>query len=143
MSKPEDGWPILEEWACLAKDIFANKYEGFRESVEIKIRNHDIGVGSDLTNFCFEANKGGSRISVLWFGVLWTYLKLKPTLTADMTTEFGRPVGPTNGSKGSSFSHLKSRAPEGEGFIETFVFANTSLNLRGLEMQKPTQMIKF
>jgi len=89
--KPEDGWPILDDWSTLAKDIFVNSYESHRESVELKIINRSLNNSDPLTPLCFEANKGSSRVSVLWFGVLWTYMKLSPTMTADMTSEFGRP----------------------------------------------------
>ena len=121
--KPEDGWPILDDWAALAKDIFVNNYESHRESVELKIKNQSLNHGDPLVPLCFEANKGSSRISVLWFGLLWTYLKLSPTMNADMTSEFVRPY---KTPKVTSFQGWKLGPPEGEGFAETIAFAKTS-----------------
>jgi len=74
----------------LAKDIFANNYESHREPVELKFVSQ-LQKGNDLTCFCFVANKGASRVNVLWFGVLWTYFHLKMDMNDDMNNEFDRP----------------------------------------------------
>ena len=92
VSKPEDGWPILEEWAAVAKDIFANTYEAHREPVELKMVGNPLNPGDDLKCGCFEANKGASRVSILWFGVLWTYMNMKNIMNEEMSREFDRLV---------------------------------------------------
>ena len=98
LEKPEDGLPILEDWATTARDIYAIGFEGHRETIELRLHNKEMKKGDALGFACLLPNKGIGRISMLWFGLLWTWKKLSQDLTDDQTRDFGRPV-----TKGTSF----------------------------------------
>lgn len=98
LEKPEDGLPILEDWASTARDIYAMGFEAHRETIELRLHNKEMKKGDALSFACLLPNKGIGRISMLWFGLLWTWKKLSQDLTDDQTRDFSRPV-----TKGTSF----------------------------------------
>lgn len=88
LRKPEDNLPILEDWVTTARDIFAQGFEGHREIVELKLAK-ELAMGEPLKHGCFQPSKGFGRVSMLWFGVLWTWKKFGD-MTATQSSDFLR-----------------------------------------------------
>lgn len=88
---PSDGLPLLQEWLNTAQDIFSLGYEGMREPMEITVAG-DGAPGFASAN----VSKGLGRISILWFGVLFTYFKLRESMSDEMKADFKRWEGGDN-----------------------------------------------
>ena len=89
LSQPEDGYPIYEDWTCLAQDIFHAGYEDHRAVVEVYIsasvaEEEPLGYGS------LRPNKGFTRLSVLFFGLLYTYKELSQHMGEPEQDDFNR-----------------------------------------------------
>lgn len=91
LKKPEDGFPILEDWSQNAVDIFVAGYEPHRTAIEIRPQPGTTG-GAALEPGSLWPNKGFGRVSSLWFGVLWTYCKLKDSMNEEQKRDFLRPL---------------------------------------------------
>ena len=87
--RPSDGLPLLHDWTSNALDIYSNGFENFRESVEIRFTGDSLpdrfGYGDAIPV------KGLGKISILFFGLLFTYMKLRESLTPEETMDFRRP----------------------------------------------------
>ena len=65
---PSDGMPLFPTWKTNAMDMFYTGYERFREPMQCRLRD-----GGSEHGF-FQCTKGLGRLSVIYFGVLWTFL---------------------------------------------------------------------
>ena len=72
LSKPEDDFPVMTEWRVHAESIFKMGFEAGRESVEVKVTDAKY-LGRSLDVGALAPAKGFGRISILLFGILWTY----------------------------------------------------------------------
>ncbi|CAE7697005.1 unnamed protein product [Symbiodinium sp. CCMP2592] len=87
--KPTDGWPILGDWVGHATSIYTNGYESWRETVELKVVS-DASLGQPMSWGCVLPAKGFGRISVLLFGIIYSYSEMhgKPHWSDDVEKEF-------------------------------------------------------
>lgn len=90
---PTDGLPILTDWICHAQSIWTTGYEGWREGLEFKPLS-DL-AGRPLAYHSVEVTKGNGRISILWFTVLYAYLKLRNNMTDEAQEQFKTWLGST------------------------------------------------
>ena len=74
MKAPAEGLPVLQDWLSTAANIYALGFESFREAVELKGSNCE---GKALDFGAVEVAKGFTRMSILLFGILWTYIELQ------------------------------------------------------------------
>jgi len=119
LERPSDGFPILEEWASTARDIYHGGWENHRQPVEIRLTDKAV-PGSALPFASLLPSKGFARLSILLFGLVWSYQN-KETLSNDQHRDFDRHSGGNGwfGSKPSSFRISKFGLSKGEGFVET------------------------
>lgn len=90
LERPCDGYPILEEWATLAQDIFHGGWENHRAPLEIRL-TVKVKTGEPVVFASLLPSKGFSRLSVLLFGLLWTYTKLEPLgMSEEKAKDFAR-----------------------------------------------------
>ena len=88
-TRPVDGLPLLHSWLATGKDIWFRGYESWREIVEVQ----PAAESDPDTPYSFGSVglvKGMGRISMLLFGLLWTYLKLRDSMTEEMQIDFIR-----------------------------------------------------
>ena len=57
--------------------------------VELKLFQ-DMKRDQPLTHGCLQPNKGFGRLSMLWFGVLWTWKKLSHDMNSAQISDFQR-----------------------------------------------------
>lgn len=81
---PTDGVPFFPAWRDLALDIYWAGYERLREPLECKSR--DAASHGKL-----QCTKGLGRLSVIYFGTLYTFLN-KDELTDSHKDDFSRQV---------------------------------------------------
>lgn len=68
-------------------DIYSHGFEKFRESVEVKY----CGSGGSALEFAsLVPVKGLGKVSILFFGLLWTYVKLRDSLSKEELEDFQR-----------------------------------------------------
>eukprot|EP00435_Cladocopium_sp_Y103_P029977 s1099_g7.t1 len=72
---PADGVPLFPHWKGVAMDIYYCGFEPLREPLEVKVNEDGL----------LECVKGLGRLSILYFGAFWTFLK------KDELTEGGGP----------------------------------------------------
>lgn len=84
---PSDGLPHLPHWHNTAKDVFQAGYESHREPLEVRLRENPDGVARMAR---LVPVKGVGRTSVIWFGILFTYLQMKDTMSEDEVQDFRR-----------------------------------------------------
>ena len=84
-----EGYPVLEEWLTLGRDIFHGGWESHREAIEVR-PTEKVADGKPLEFASLLANRGFQRLSILMFGVLWTYKKMASTMTPAQDAEFRR-----------------------------------------------------
>lgn len=92
--RPVDGLPIFHSWLAVAKLIYYQGYEPLREIVEVRVHSSDdlsSVLGAPLSFKCVTPVKGLGRMSIVLFGILWTYLH-KDNLTAECLEDFCRSV---------------------------------------------------
>ena len=89
-TRPADGLPLLQDWLNTALDVFHAGYEGMREPMEVRMRGDrekgQLDFGTILVS------KGLGRLSIILFGILFTYLKLKDQMNDEIRLDFIRPV---------------------------------------------------
>lgn len=87
--QPSDGLPLIQEWLNTAQDIYHGGYEATREPMEVVATDESLAFGT------VSVSKGLGRMSILWFGVLFSYFKLKDGMLDDVKADFKRwgPVG--------------------------------------------------
>lgn len=90
--KQSDGLPLLQDWLGTAHDVYHLGYEGWRESIEVRVCEDDL-LGKGMENSCLVPSKGFGRSSVLLFGVLFTFHKLKDQLSSEEVADFARRAG--------------------------------------------------
>ena len=95
LREPEDGFPVLQEWQVHAGSIWATGFEGWRESVEVKVWQ-DSALGKPLEFGSLGPAKGFGRLSILYFAVLHTYLELKQSWDEETEQEFRKYIGSRN-----------------------------------------------
>lgn len=95
---PADGLPVLTDWHNTAASIWSTGFEGWREPCEIKAMQ-ECQLGKPMSFGSVEAAKGQGRLSALYFGILYTYLKLKDMLSEEETADFTRPPALFGGSR--------------------------------------------
>eukprot|EP00435_Cladocopium_sp_Y103_P018177 s4758_g4.t1 len=91
LEEPIDGFPILEEWASTARDIFHGGWENHRQPVEIRLTEKAV-AGSALSFASLLPSKGFARLSILLFGLAWSYQN-KEKLSNDQNKDFERHRG--------------------------------------------------
>ena len=80
---PSDGCPLLPTWRNNAIDIYWSGFDALREPLECKVRPGAVSHGSA------QCTKGLGRLSVIYFGALYTFLK-KDILSNEMKDDFCR-----------------------------------------------------
>jgi hypothetical protein len=85
---PSDGLPHLPDWLNTAGDIFQGGYESHREPFEVRLRK--LPEGEDPPMARISVVKGTGRSSMLWFGILYTYLRMRDTITEEEMADFRR-----------------------------------------------------
>ena len=76
----------MSEWLQHATSIWSCGYEAFRENIEIRVWNDDA-LGHPLDIGKVTPVKGFGRVSILMFGIIWTYVN-KEALTPDAEADF-------------------------------------------------------
>ena len=76
---PADGVPLFPYWKGLAMDIYYFGFEPLREPLEVKVNGDGL----------LECVKGLGRLSIIYFGAFWTFLK-KDELTEEQRDDFCR-----------------------------------------------------
>ena len=73
---PVDGFPLYHSWLSTCKGIYMSGFESHREIMEVKWANGQgcVPDGSPISFSSVEAVKGIGRVSIILFGVVWTYL---------------------------------------------------------------------
>ena len=79
---PSDGLPLLQSWLETAHDIFTSGFEGWREPIEVVCRETSQ-LGHEVKFAAVLPTKGLGRVSILLFGILYTFLELKDKVTSD------------------------------------------------------------
>ena len=88
---PVDGRPLLHAWLATAKDIYHRGFESWREPIEAKsVLSFDKTPGNPFDMGCLLATKGLGRISIILFGLTFTYLKLRASMTGEELVDFRR-----------------------------------------------------
>ena len=86
--RPSEGLPPLQAWVRVARDVFHSGYENWREPFEVKLSKEL--VDAKLSYSSLQVTKGVGRTSILFFGVLWTFLRLKDKLSMEQQSDFKR-----------------------------------------------------
>lgn len=87
--RPSDGLPLLQDWISNSLDIFSNGFESARETIEIKPAGESWPV-SALEFGGAVVCKGLGKTSIVFFGLLWTYIRLRENLSEVETQDFRR-----------------------------------------------------
>lgn len=86
--KPVEGLPPLQAWINTALDLFHLGYETWREPLECRLKPGQE-PGKPLGFCSLQVTKGLGRLSIMYFGLLWTFFK-KNELTMEETQDFKR-----------------------------------------------------
>lgn len=87
LTKPSDGLPLYQSWVNVASDVYYSGYESWRGVIEVKAFE---SPGSQLDFHSLQATKGLGRLSVIYFGILRTYLKHQHDLTDEQIKDLKR-----------------------------------------------------
>lgn len=80
---PRDGLPLFPQWINNASDLFNVGFEKNREPFEIYLANDKVeGKYGEIF-----VSKGQGRLSVIWFGILYSYFHLQKELACDDVKE--------------------------------------------------------
>lgn len=90
--KPVDGLPIFHNWVSTAQDIFNRGFENWREIMEAKVAD-GAEPGNPMNFMTVVPVKGLGRVSILLWGVMWTYLN-KDSMDIDEKEDFQRSYVP-------------------------------------------------
>ena len=86
--RPTEGLPLLQDWVSNARDIFTHGYEGHRESIEVR---HSSDMWPEVLEYGSTIPvKGLGKVSILFFGLVFTYLRLRDSLTEAELQDFKR-----------------------------------------------------
>ena len=85
---PVDGLPLFHHWLSTAKGLYIEGYEGLREIPEVSPIEMDL-MGNLLGYHNVSAVKGIGRMSIILFGIAWTYLN-KDTMDDEVKVDFLR-----------------------------------------------------
>ena len=91
LSSPRDGLPILEDWKATACNIYGLGFEAWRETVELKgsgLEGQAMGIAG------VEVAKGFTRMSILLFGIVWSYVTLKDDWDKAVEEDFKKCLDP-------------------------------------------------
>jgi len=99
LDKPADGYPILEDWSNLARDIYHSGWESHRGAIEIQLTSAGA-PGQPLEFGSLTPSKGFGRVSALMFGVLWTYQNMSSLNDVQKSDFIRLMVSDVLGSKG-------------------------------------------
>ena len=90
---PSDGLPVLRDWLLTAEGVYFSEYESWREPFETESKTGDLLDldGKPLSFASLLATKGCGRMSVIMFGLIFTYLRLKDTMEPAQKEDFARP----------------------------------------------------
>ena len=80
---PADGIPMFQTWKSLALGIYWQGYDSLREPLECRERD------PTASHWQLQCTKGLGRVSVILFGVFWTFLH-KDEVTDPMMADFRR-----------------------------------------------------
>ena len=86
---PVDGLPLLQDWISNASDIYHHGFEAAREAIEVRIMGSDT-LPTLLDFGSLVPVKGLGKISILFFGIVYTYVKLRDTMTDEEQKDFQR-----------------------------------------------------
>lgn len=86
---PVDGLPIYLTWLSTAKDLFHAGFECWREVIEVKAIEDPFPSNKPMDFRTVMPVKGLGRISMILWGVYWTYLQ-KDNLDEDSRADFAR-----------------------------------------------------
>ena len=89
---PADGLPHFWQWYNTASDLFHMGYESNREPMEVRKRD----VGTHMAKV--QPVKGLGRCSIIYFGVLFTYLEMRNDLSPEELADFRRPLQGLSGA---------------------------------------------
>ena len=101
LQEPEDSYPCYQEWQVHATSIFTTAFEPWRENIEVKVWE-DSTLGQPLSFGSLGPAKGFGRLSILFFGVLYTYLEMQKKWDAETETAFQKYTGCRDGTFYSS-----------------------------------------
>lgn len=97
---PPDGLPLYQEWLNTCQDLVRAGYESAREPIELCHSDPD----GKVTFLSLKVCKGLGRVSIIWFAVLFSYFKLRDSMTSAMKDDFCRPgLGYSGGYSGGTF----------------------------------------
>lgn len=89
--KPADGLPLLQDWLVTAADIYRGGLEGWRETIEVRCDEPSC-LGQPVVPGCLRPTKGIGRSSMLMFGLLYTFLNFKESMSQEECQDFARPA---------------------------------------------------
>lgn len=88
-----EGFPLFPQWQNTASDVFNGGYEGHREPFEIYFTKDKV-AGESLDYGEISVAKGQGRLSIIWFGILYSYFNLQKELACEGVKEdLIRPLG--------------------------------------------------
>ena len=74
--KVTEGWPVLTDWVRTAGDLYRSGYEAWREPIEVRAKDGSV-LNSPMAPGCFIPTKGITRVSIILFGLVYSYKELK------------------------------------------------------------------
>ena len=83
-----DGLPLFHHWLSTAKGLFIEGYEALRELPEVTPVDETL-MGNYMDLHTVFTVKGIGRMSIILFGITWTYLN-KDALDSETKTDFLR-----------------------------------------------------
>lgn len=85
--QPVDGLPLFHHWLSTAKGLYIEGYEALRELPEVT--TEVVLMGRYMDYHTVSTVKGVGRLSIILFGITWTYLN-KDTMDSEAKTDFVR-----------------------------------------------------
>ena len=86
--RPTEGLPLLQDWVSNARDIFHHGFEAHRESIEVR---HSLDMWPEVVEYgSVLPVKGLGKISMVLFGLVFTYVNLRSFLTEAELGDFIR-----------------------------------------------------
>lgn len=87
---PPDGLPLLHSWLQTARDIWFRGYESWRELFETKA-SAAAEPGAPYTLGSVTCVKGMGRLSIIIYGLVYTYVKMRDGMSPEAQLDFTRP----------------------------------------------------
>lgn len=89
LCEPSEGLPVFTDWIRTANDIWYNGYEVCRDNVEARPQSTAL-LGGPMQLSSLVPTKGITRVSIIMFGLVYTYQNLQKEMTDSVKADFAR-----------------------------------------------------